>query len=165
MRASDADRERAIRRLSAGYAAGRLGSDTFARRVDLAQRAGSRTDLRALTRDVSGRLRNASDAIYDAAVACFAATPRAEPPCVWLAPSGEGPWTIGRSPENDLVIEDLTVSRHHAELRWTPEGYAVTDLSSTNGCRANGVRVSAVLLRPGDELALGQVRVRLSQRV
>lgn len=165
MRASDAERQRAIRRLSAGYATGQLGSDTFAHRIDLAQRAGSREDLRALTVDLSGRVRCALAAVRDAAADWLAPARRAEPPCAWLTPSGEGPWSIGRDPASDIVIDDPTVSRRHAELRWTPDGYALTDLGSLNGSHANGVQVSAALLRPGDELVLGQVRVRLSQRL
>lgn len=164
MRASDADRQRAIRRLSAGYASGRLGSDTYAHRIDLAYRAGSRADLQALTVDLSGRLTGALAAMRHAAATGLAPR-RADPPSVWLAPSGDGPWTIGRHPDSDLVIDHLTVSRRHAELRWTPEGYVVNDLDSRNGCLANGVRVSAALLRPGDELVLGQVRVRFTQRL
>lgn len=165
MRASDGDRQRAIRRLSAGYAAGQLGADTFAHRIELAYRAGSREDLQSLTVDVSGRFRRALTAARDAVSGLRAPDGGQERPCVWLTPSGEGPWSIGRHPDSDMVIDDLTVSRHHAELRWTPEGYALTDVGSTNGCRVNGVRVVAVLLRPGDELVLGQARVRLSQRL
>ena len=164
MRASDGDRQRAIRRLSTGYAAGQLGADTFAHRIELAYRAGSREDLRSLTVDLSGGLRRALTAVRDTVWSWGAPGGAVEPPCVWLTPSGEGPWSIGRDPDSDLVIDEPTVSRRHAELRWTPAGYALVDLGSTNGCRANGVRVSTALLRPGDELILGQVRVRLSQR-
>lgn len=63
------------------------------------------------------------------------------------------------------MIDDLTVSRRHAALRWTSEGYTVSDLGSTNGCLANGTRVATTLLRPDDELILGHVRVRLSRRM
>jgi hypothetical protein len=166
MRASDVDRQRAIRRLSAGYAAGQLGANTFAHRVDLAYRAGSRADLHALTADLSGRLRVVSGRLLDTLRSPRAASARFEAPSVWLTPPdpGEGPWLIGRDPHCHLTIDDMTVSRRHAALRWTAQGYALNDLDSTNGCYANGLRVSSVLLRPGDHLVLGQVRVRLSQR-
>ncbi len=72
MRASDADRQRTIRGLSAGYAAGRLGSDTYAHRIDLAYRAGSRADLRSLTIDLSGRARSALTALLEGARARLA---------------------------------------------------------------------------------------------
>ncbi len=122
MRAPDADR-RTIPRLSAGYAAGRLGSNTSAHRVDLAYRAGSRADLCSLTIDLSGRARIALPAMLDGAAARLA--PRlADWPSVWLAPSGHGPWSIDRAVDSDLVIDDPTVSRRHAEcaglLRATP---------------------------------------------
>src|SRR5208282_4788327 len=50
---------------------------------------------------------------------------------------------IGRVPDNDLVLSDLNVSRHHAELRKSPTGsYEIVDLSSHNGTFVNGQRVS-----------------------
>ncbi len=83
MGASDADRQRTIRRLNAGYAAGHLGSDTYAHRIDLAYRAGSAADLRSLTIDLSGRVRSALTAMLDGAAARL--TPgRPDPPSVWL---------------------------------------------------------------------------------
>ena len=46
---------------------------------------------------------------------------------------------IGRTPENDLVLPDLDVSRHHAELRKSPAGsYEIVDLGSHNGTFVNG---------------------------
>ena len=153
--------------MSAGYAAGRLGSDTFAHRIDLAYRAGSRADLDALTADLSGRLRVVAGRLLTALRSPTAApSAHVRAPCVWLTPpdAGEGPWVIGRDAECELIVDDMTVSRRHAELRWTPEGYALSDLNSTNGCYVNGLRMSSVLLRSGDHLVLGQVQVRLSQR-
>lgn len=166
MRASDADRERAVSRLSSGYADGQLGTDTFARRIDLAYQAGSAGDLRALTADLPRRFGEAVSDLLESCARALTPARRAEPPSVWLAPPthSDGPWTIGRDLACDLQIADETVSRRHAELRWTPEGYLLRDLSSNNGSRANGVRVSAVLVRPGDVVMLGRVRVRLARR-
>jgi pSer/pThr/pTyr-binding forkhead associated (FHA) protein len=48
-------------------------------------------------------------------------------------PLEKGTITIGRSTTNDIVIDDLVVSRSHAEIRSTPEGYVIKDLGSTNG--------------------------------
>lgn len=167
MRASDADRQRAMRRLSAGFAAGRLGADTFAHRIDLAQRAGSVADLHALTADVAGRARVALTRLRHALRRRSNLAARVEAASVWLTPPGpdEPARVIGRAPDCDLIVDDLTVSRRHAALRWTPEGYALTDLGSTNGCLANGVRVSTALVRPDDHIMLGGVRVRLSQHL
>jgi ABC transport system ATP-binding/permease protein len=48
---------------------------------------------------------------------------------------------IGRAEDNDIVLADLGVSRHHAELRNTGDGYAIVDLDSSNGTFLNGARV------------------------
>ena len=49
---------------------------------------------------------------------------------------------IGRQHDNDIVLNDLNVSRHHAELRNTGDGsYAIVDLDSSNGTFLNGARV------------------------
>jgi serine/threonine protein kinase len=74
-------------------------------------------------------------------------TRRAEPesgPLKLVLPSGEyaltpGVHTIGRTRENDVVINDRQVSRHHAEIRTSPDGQSVlVDLDSTNGTFLNG---------------------------
>jgi pSer/pThr/pTyr-binding forkhead associated (FHA) protein len=50
---------------------------------------------------------------------------------------------IGRSADNDIVLDDLIVSRHHAELRRSGSGYEIADLGSHNGTFRNGERVSS----------------------
>ena len=67
--------------------------------------------------------------------------------------------TIGRSRECELVIDDPNVSRRHAELRKTIEGWMVADLGSTNGVKLNGRRVKEEVLRPGDKITLGLVEL------
>ncbi|MFI2436024.1 FHA domain-containing protein [Streptomyces sp. NPDC018693] len=63
---------------------------------------------------------------------------------------------IGRAADNDLVIEDLVVSRHHAELRALPDGgYEIADLGSHNGTYLNGRPVVRAPLAPGDILGIG----------
>jgi hypothetical protein len=67
---------------------------------------------------------------------------------------------IGRTPANDLVLDDVNVSRHHAEIDHLPEGWFVRDLGSTNGTKINGVNVSPAEpkgkpLADGDILILG----------
>ncbi len=62
-------------------------------------------------------------------------------------------------PECDIVLNDTNVSRRHAEIRPTPDGFALVDLGSTNGCRVNGVRVVQRDLRDGDELTFGNTRI------
>jgi pSer/pThr/pTyr-binding forkhead associated (FHA) protein len=70
--------------------------------------------------------------------------------------------TIGRAIACDLVLDDATVSRRHAELRLVGSTWVLVDLDSTNGTRANGWRVrSGVAVRPGDIVAFGRATFRL----
>lgn len=63
---------------------------------------------------------------------------------------------IGRAADNDLVVDDLIVSRHHAELRAHAEGsYEIVDLGSHNGTYLNGRPVSRAPLGPGDIVGIG----------
>ena len=63
---------------------------------------------------------------------------------------------IGRVPDNDLVLSDLNVSRHHAELRKSPAGsYEIVDLGSHNGTFVNGQRVTAQMLSSRTSSASG----------
>lgn len=64
--------------------------------------------------------------------------------------------TIGRGSENQIVLDDPQVSRHHARLTWQGNSFLLEDLGSVNGTWVNGVRiVSPVLLRPGDSIGIG----------
>ncbi|SMF43812.1 FHA domain-containing protein [Streptomyces sp. Amel2xC10] len=63
---------------------------------------------------------------------------------------------IGRAAENDLVVDDLVVSRRHAELRALPGGgYEIVDLGSHNGTFLNGAPVSRAPVGPGDIVGIG----------
>ncbi|GGT47720.1 ABC transporter ATP-binding protein [Streptomyces kurssanovii] len=63
---------------------------------------------------------------------------------------------IGRSPDNELVVDDLVVSRRHAELRTRPDGtYEIVDLGSHNGTYLNGVPVDRAPVRGGDIVGVG----------
>jgi PAS domain S-box-containing protein len=63
--------------------------------------------------------------------------------------------TLGRGREADLSLSDASMSRRHARLTLTEAGVQLEDLGSRNGCFVNGVRVSQVDLRHGDQLRLG----------
>ncbi|MGY6022849.1 FHA domain-containing protein [Streptomyces spinosirectus] len=63
---------------------------------------------------------------------------------------------IGRAADNDLVIDDLSVSRRHAELRALPDGtYEIADLGSHNGTFLNGSPITAAPVAPGDIVGIG----------
>ncbi|GLF97056.1 ABC transporter ATP-binding protein/permease [Streptomyces yaizuensis] len=63
---------------------------------------------------------------------------------------------IGRAPDNDLVLDDLTVSRHHAELRARPDGtFEIADVGSHNGTFRNGSPVTTAPLAQGDVVGIG----------
>ncbi len=71
--------------------------------------------------------------------------------------------TIGRQADNDLVIADDGLSRHHARLAVQGETLVLTDLGSANGTRVNGVPVvGSQMLRPGDLVELGGTAIRLA---
>ncbi len=68
---------------------------------------------------------------------------------------------LGRGDEATLRLFDETASRRHAEVRREGDGVVVEDLGSANGTRVNGARVTRALLADGDEIAIGDVRLRL----
>jgi ABC transport system ATP-binding/permease protein len=70
---------------------------------------------------------------------------------------------IGRVPDNELVLRDLDVSRHHAELRKSPTGtYEIVDLNSHNGTYVNGRRISSAVLSEADIVSIGHSTFRLA---
>ncbi|MBI5947738.1 MAG: DUF3662 domain-containing protein [Chloroflexi bacterium] len=73
------------------------------------------------------------------------------------------PFTIGRGPGNDLVIPSLAVSRQHAEIAQTADGYVIRDLGSRNGILVDGVPREWVLLAPGVVARLGDTEIRLER--
>ena len=72
---------------------------------------------------------------------------------------GPEPLTIGRDPENVLVLDDRRVSRKHAEIRLRLGRYMLYDLQSTNGTHVNGRRVAESVLTDGDRVAIGGVEL------
>jgi len=67
---------------------------------------------------------------------------------------------IGRTDDNDVVINHRSISRHHAKIVQEQGRYAVVDLQSANGVRVNGEEYGKVELRRGDVIDLGHVRLR-----
>jgi FHA domain/zinc-ribbon domain len=66
---------------------------------------------------------------------------------------------IGRSPECEIFLDDVTVSRNHAVLIARPDGFVVEDLGSLNGTFVNRRRIDTAVLKGGDELQIGKYRM------
>jgi signal transduction histidine kinase len=71
--------------------------------------------------------------------------------------------TIGRDSSNRLRLHDTEVSRRHAELQKTPDGYRILDVGSANGTYVNNRAIRDVLLRPGDQVQIGQTILLFTQ--
>lgn len=67
--------------------------------------------------------------------------------------------TIGRNPENDIFLDDITVSRRHARLVRDATGYTIEDLNSLNGTYVNRRRIERQHLSHGDEVQVGKFRL------
>ena len=67
--------------------------------------------------------------------------------------------TAGRHPDSDIFLDDVTVSRHHAEFRRVPDGFRVADVGSLNGTYVNRDRIDDVALQGGDEVQIGKYRL------
>lgn len=72
-----------------------------------------------------------------------------------LFPLSGGRVRLGRGSDNDIVLADVSVSRHHAEIRRGPDGWAIHDLNSTNGVEVNRVSVRSAPVRAGDHITIG----------
>jgi pSer/pThr/pTyr-binding forkhead associated (FHA) protein/ribosomal protein L40E len=67
--------------------------------------------------------------------------------------------SAGRHPDSDIFLDDVTVSRRHAEFRRSDEGFRVSDVGSLNGTYVNRDRIDEVLLSNGDEVQVGKYRL------
>jgi DNA-binding NtrC family response regulator len=73
---------------------------------------------------------------------------------------GQDDVAMGSHGSNDIVLEDPTVSRRHARIERSPDGYVIRDLDSTNGTYLNGVRIREAFLEHGAIIALGNARLQ-----
>jgi FHA domain/Domain of unknown function (DUF1707) len=184
LRASQTERDEAVSELRERFVAGQLSQDTFVQRVEMALTARDRGQLAALFADLRGarRLRMpgwralAARVAFGSRASAVAAPVRhvlassarwlntpdarqAGPPIPADLPfpvSSQVRFTIGRSPECDLAIADITVSWQHACLDRAQQGWLLTDFGSTNGTRLNGWRVrEPVPVSAGDQVSFG----------
>jgi pSer/pThr/pTyr-binding forkhead associated (FHA) protein len=65
----------------------------------------------------------------------------------------------GRHPESDIFLDDITVSRRHAEFVRTDAGYNVRDVGSLNGTYVNRERIEEAVLASGDEVQIGKFKL------
>jgi serine phosphatase RsbU (regulator of sigma subunit) len=65
------------------------------------------------------------------------------------------PFTLGRQTDNDLVLLDSRISRHHARITQGEEGYVIEDAESRHGTFVNGQQVRSHVLATGDQISLG----------
>ena len=68
--------------------------------------------------------------------------------------------TVGRHPDSDIFLDDISVSRRHATFTRTANGYVISDLGSLNGSYVNRDRIdNDVVLSGGDEVQIGKYRL------
>ncbi|MQA01299.1 MAG: FHA domain-containing protein [Streptosporangiales bacterium] len=67
--------------------------------------------------------------------------------------------TVGRHAESDIFLDDITVSRRHAEFRRTGTDFSVADVGSLNGTYVNKDRIDTASLTGGDEVMIGKFRM------
>jgi pSer/pThr/pTyr-binding forkhead associated (FHA) protein len=72
----------------------------------------------------------------------------------WFLPNGLH--KIGRLPEKEIILDDVTVSRHHAFITVDDEEISITDEESTNGIFINGELLTESTLKSGDSLQVGK---------
>jgi hypothetical protein len=77
---------------------------------------------------------------------------------------GEGRTLVGRSPECEIFLDDVTVSRRHAEISRDGDTFTIRDLGSLNGTYVNRKRIESAVLQNDDEVQVGKYRLTFLQR-
>jgi serine phosphatase RsbU (regulator of sigma subunit) len=77
---------------------------------------------------------------------------------------GDGPFTLGRGPDNKVVVNDSAVSRKHAEIAVREDGYWIRDLNSKNGTKLNGTAIQELTrMNPGDRIDIGPCQIHFGR--
>jgi hypothetical protein len=155
VRASDRTRDRTTAALARAAGEGFLSVDTLSLRLDMAFAARDVDRLDALVSDLPWYRRPPATVLR--ALWQWLTEPAEEPTHIAVA-AGAEMFVIGRGADCDIAVEDRAISRHHARIRRTIEGWDVLDLGSTNGTWLNGRRITSAVALPGDELELADRR-------
>jgi hypothetical protein len=67
--------------------------------------------------------------------------------------------SIGSSDDNDIILQDKAVSRHHAKIRIEGKKHFIYDLASTNGTKVNGRKITKKWIKEGDTIEVGHTRM------
>ncbi len=148
--------------LRAAYSEGLLSDSTFMTRLD--QVLGEATiDPRRLVGDLTvGAARGPQAAARRFASRVAMWPTRRAIPLLGLDWSGATErLLIGRAPESDIVLDDGSVSRRHAELVWRGGTWVIHDIGSRNGTVLNGRRIERAQLRPGDFVCFARQTFRI----
>lgn len=167
LRPSAADRERVALVLRRACLDERLSVETFSTRLELLYAARTRAELDRLLSDVPelsvvGRML--------LSVVAWVSRWSNEIQIAWRVPRTprmilprRESVVIGRSSASDFVVTDDTVSARHAVLMYADGGWTLRDVGSLNGTFVNGWRVvDEIVVRPGDELRVGESRYILA---
>ncbi|SEG87289.1 FHA domain-containing protein [Actinacidiphila yanglinensis] len=177
-RASDADRERVLELLRTAAGDGRLSHETFLGRMEQALAARNLAELQSTIEDLPGAeiapaaappagprglLRRAATAPAQALGRVRRRHRIRRLPVLALPAAGSRPLVVGRSPGSDLRLSHDSVSRTHAVLTPTLDGWSLRDLSSMNGTLVNGRRLlGPTPIHPGDWVTFGVLHFRLA---
>jgi hypothetical protein len=159
-------RSQLARRLRSAYALGLITDDTFAHRID-ALYGPSVIDPQRLVGDLTFRPRGGTRTLRRTLIDLVhvpGLRDRGSEQLPLLALDWTGATAqllIGRSTQCDLMLQDRTVSRHHAQLFFREGRWILVDLDSTNGTFLNERAVRRSELLPGDTIQLGLERFRV----
>jgi hypothetical protein len=76
-------------------------------------------------------------------------------------PVGTRPITVGRSPDNDIPVDNLAVSNYHAKIYFEAGRMVVEDLASLNGTFVNDLRIERATLHDGDHIHIGKHKIKV----
>lgn len=72
--------------------------------------------------------------------------------------------SLGRAYENDVIISDISVSRHHAEIIKEGDDFVIRDLESRNGTFLNSKKIKESVIKPGDIIRIGNFEIKVSRK-